>query len=326
VYVPPPGSTPGPIVDMRARLRPMGIGDILDETFRLYRENFTRLVATVAIIEVPYQIILLLVGVGFIGSVQSLPGFNGTTFGQPITPPQAARLSQSSLAFFAFLPIFGIVTVAALTILAAAMAFVISNRYLNRTVTVGQAYGAVVQRIGALLLALLWIVVRFILLVVAISVLAGIFSAAHLGVVALILGLAIIPLTLYFGIAWSLFPQAAVLDGVGGIASTRRSRQLIAGYWWKTFAVVLLTALLVFIVGQIPTAIINGIVGTATGSLVVRTIITGIIGLIVGVLVRPIQVSALTLLFYDLKIRKEAFDLEALVQQAGAPTPTVPYQ
>jgi hypothetical protein len=57
----------------------------------------------------------------------------------------------------------------------------------------------------------------------------------------------------------------------------------------------------------------------------VRTIINGIIGLIVGVLVRPIQVSALTLLFYDLKIRKEAFDLEAMAQQAGAPAPTVPY-
>src|SRR5205085_6290170 len=170
-----------------------------------------------------------------------------------------------------------------------------------------------------------WIVVRFILLIVAVSILAGIFSAVRLGVVSVIVGLAIIPLTLYAGIAWSLFPQAIVLDGVGGIASTRRSRQLIAGYWWKTCAIVLVTALLVLIVGQIPTAIIGSLVGTATGSPVVRTIINGIIGLIVGVLVRPIQVSALTLLFYDLKIRKEAFDLEAMVQQAGAPTPTVPY-
>src|SRR5437763_6212016 len=59
--VPPPGSTPGPMRDMRARLRPMGIGDILDETFRLYRENFALFVATCAVLEVPVQIINFLV-------------------------------------------------------------------------------------------------------------------------------------------------------------------------------------------------------------------------------------------------------------------------
>src|SRR2546423_2949068 len=61
MYAPPPGSTPGPMMDTRARLRPMGIGDILDETFRLYRENFTLFVATCAVLEVPVQIINFLI-------------------------------------------------------------------------------------------------------------------------------------------------------------------------------------------------------------------------------------------------------------------------
>jgi hypothetical protein len=300
------------MMEMRARLRPMGIGDILDETFRLYRENFTRLVATVAVIEVPFQIILLLLTVGFVGSALRWV-------------PQAADLAHAFLTFFVLFLIFGIVTLVAFTIMSAALAVVISNRYLNRTVTVGQAYSAVTRRIGPVLLALLWIFVRVILLIVAYAILAGILSAVHLGMVSNIVGIAAMLLAIYCGIAWSLFPQAIVLDSVGGIASSKRSRELITGYWWKTFAVVLVTALLVLIVGQIPTAIIGRIVGAATGSLSVRTIINGIIGLIVGVLVRPIQVSALTLLFYDLKIRKEAFDLEAMAQQAGAPAPTVPY-
>ena len=42
MYVPPPGSTPGPMRDMRARLRPMGIGDILDETFRFDLETMAQ--------------------------------------------------------------------------------------------------------------------------------------------------------------------------------------------------------------------------------------------------------------------------------------------
>jgi len=43
------------------------------------------------------------------------------------------------------------------------------------------------------------------------------------------------------------------------------------------------------------------------------------------VLLTPIQIVATTLLFYDLKIRKEAFDLEAMVQQAGASAPVSGY-
>ena len=43
---PPPVGVPNPALNLRARLRPMGIGDILDETFRLYRANFALFVAT----------------------------------------------------------------------------------------------------------------------------------------------------------------------------------------------------------------------------------------------------------------------------------------
>src|SRR5918911_885123 len=87
--VPPPGSTPGPMMDMRSRLRPMGIGDILDETFRLYRENFTLFVATCAVLEVPVQIINFLIRL-------SAPVAIRPTLGQPLTPEQARALAAGS--------------------------------------------------------------------------------------------------------------------------------------------------------------------------------------------------------------------------------------
>ena len=80
------------------------------------------------------------------------------------------------------------------------------------------------------------------------------------------------------------------------------------------------------ILTSIPTLVIGAIIGSSAGSLSARLLIIGIVGLIVGVLARPIPIAATTLLFYDLKIRKEAFDLEAMVQQAGVPPPIVPYQ
>jgi hypothetical protein len=164
------------MMEMRARLRPMGIGNILAETFRLYHENFMLFVATCAVIEVPFQIIIVLLTFGLVGSIQPLTAINGTT-GQILTASQAAHLMQSYMqavpTFFALLLATGLVWLVAFAIMSAALAIVICNRYLNRTASVGQTYSAGAQRIGALLLALVWIVVRFILLIIAVAILAG---------------------------------------------------------------------------------------------------------------------------------------------------------
>src|SRR2546423_844137 len=294
--VPPPGSTPGPMMDMRARLRPMGIGDIVDETFRLYRENFMLFVATCAVLEVPVEIINFLIQLSAPVAVPPLRG-------QPLTPGQlsglVARSGASSIA--------GLIGAFAAAIITAALAVVISNRYLNRSVTVGDAYRATMNRLGPLVLAIVWAGIRLILLGIACIVLVG------------------IPFLIYFGVAWSLLSQVVMLENVGAGGASGRSRELIRGYWWKTLGLLIVVWLLVAILTSIPTLVIGAIIGSSAGSLSARLLIIGIVGLIVGVLARPIPIAATTLLFYDLKIRKEAFDLEAMVQQAGAPTPTVPY-
>jgi hypothetical protein len=183
----------------------------------------------------------------------------------------------------------------------------ISNRYLNRSVTVGDAYRATINRLGPLLLAIVWAGVRFILLGIACVVLVG------------------IPFLIYFAVAWSLLSQVVMLGNVGGGGASARSRELIRGYWWKTLGLLIVVWLLVAILTAIPSLAIGGILGSGAGSLSVRLLITGIVGLVIGVLVQPIPIAATTLLFYDLKIRKEAFDLETMVQQANVPTPTAPY-
>src|SRR5438105_13540126 len=119
MYVPPPGSTPGPMGDIRARLRPMGIGDILDETFRLYRENFMLFVATCAVLEVPAQIINVLIRLS--APVATLP-----------MPSQSLTLEQSSAlaAGSAASSIGALIEAFATAIITAALAVAISNRYL----------------------------------------------------------------------------------------------------------------------------------------------------------------------------------------------------
>src|SRR5919199_2298424 len=247
MYVPPPGRTPGPMMDMRARLRPMGIGDILDETFRLYRENFMLFVATCAVLEVPVQIINVLIRLSAPVAIPPTPG-------PSLTPEQASALAAVSAAG----SIGALVGAFAAAIMTAALAVAISNRYLNRSVTVGDAYRATMNRLGPLLIAIIWAGVRLILLGIACIVLVG------------------IPFLIYFAVAWSLLSQVVLLENVGGGGASGRSRELIRGYWWKTLGLLIVVWLLVAILTFIPTVVIGVILRSSASPLLARLLITGI--------------------------------------------------
>jgi hypothetical protein len=294
----PPPYPNNSMANLRARLRPMGIGDILDETFSLYRDNFGLFLATIAVIEVPLQIIIVLFSLSVANASPSTsqPGVASTAATSTVSTGAAIGLGIFGLAL-------AIITIVAYTMMTAALAIVISNRYLGRAATVGDAYRGSLSRIGALILAGIWVGVRVILLALACVVLIG------------------IPFLIYFAVAWTLVSQVIVLEGVGGFAASGRSRELVKGFWWKTLGLVLVTGLLVTILSAVIPSIIGGIVQAAIPSAAVRVIVNGIVGLIIGLLVQPVQFIATTLLFYDLKIRKEAFDLEAMISQVGAPPP-----
>jgi hypothetical protein len=67
---------------------PMTIGQILDQTFKLYRKNLARFLAIIAIIQVPASLITIvaLVGVG-IGTAAFVTSEQG---GSTSMPPSAA--------------------------------------------------------------------------------------------------------------------------------------------------------------------------------------------------------------------------------------------
>lgn len=302
----PPAGTPDPMMNLRARLRPMGVGDILDETFRLYRENFTLFVATCAVIEVPLQIILTALSFGMLSALQPIANLQGIP-AQNYTPAQVNALVGGASAAGGLGLLIALLALVASALVGAALAVAISNRYLGRPVTVGMAYSAAGNRLGSVLVALIWAFIRLIPLILLSVILIG------------------IPFLVYFFVAWSLIPQAIMLEGTSGIGASRRSRELISGYWWKSFGLIVVVAVLLAILSRIPLLIIDSIVSSTVGGLGARTVLEGIVNFIVGVLTMPIQATALTLLFYDLKIRKEAFDLEAMVQRANLATPTTPY-
>jgi hypothetical protein len=101
-----------------------------------------------------------------------------------------------------------------------------------------------------------------------------------------------------------------------------RSWELTRGARGKVFGTVVITAL---ISQAVPGMVINGIgniVGIAGNESLQPVFI--VLASLVGIVLAPILPCAITLLYYDLRVRREAFDLQVLSEQLGTGTGTEP--
>ncbi len=156
------------------------------------------------------------------------------------------------------------------------------------------------------------------------------FAAEHLGplvllaivyVVFLVIGyiLFIIP-GIYLTVVWSVAVPALVFERIGPMAALGRSRHLVGGRWWATFAVLLVGIIAIIAVSFIVGLILGGIASSSsvTGVLVIAAISR----LISALITYPILAALTAVLYVDLRTRKEGFDPRHLSQApSGAPPP-----
>jgi hypothetical protein len=119
----------------------------------------------------------------------------------------------------------------------------------------------------------------------------------------------------------TLINQAIVLEQCGAVAGLRRSWHLTSGWFWRTFWVSTCAAILTYLIGTLPALAISfalGLAGSAPAASLAPSITTAVsqAGLIVAL---PLQIAISTLLYFDLRIRREGYDLEMLARQAEAP-------
>lgn len=62
------------------------------------------------------------------------------------------------------------------------------------------------------------------------------------------------------------------------------------------------------------TSVVGGVATAATGSSAALVVVYAIVSVVTPALLLPLVFIATTLLFYDLKIRKEAFDLQTMAE------------
>lgn len=290
------------------QLRPLSVTELIDATVTLYRNNFALFAGVVALLAVP-QTILSMIYVSLLPSTTATATFNTAT-----STTASFDFSQAYGAAAARSTGTGVIGAIFTVLITGALAQAVAARHLGRSETVLGAYTHIgvapfVRLFLVLILgiaALVALVVLVVLLII-LGVTTGGGSPAII-LLGILLGLVAILLSSYVTPHLYLIPQAIVLEGRGVFAAIRRSWFLVHGSYWHVVGLVFLVGLMVAIVS----GIISGVVSVATlGNPVLSTGATGVVGL----LLQPVSLGAVTLLYFDQRVRKEGFDLEYAAEQ-----------
>ncbi|HEY1940370.1 MAG TPA: hypothetical protein VGJ33_20755 [Candidatus Angelobacter sp.] len=308
----------------------MSAGLVLDRTFQIYRTHFVKLAG----IGLPLPAVLLLLQLVFIPL--GYPPPSGTAVRNPLF------FWTKALEYFsAWLLVYMI----AQAITGAATVYAVSKLHLGETVNIAESYRKTLPRFWSVLRIAWNIFLRFvgaglvtyiacIALVVGLVALTeastgGSASAKGLYVtVAVILGLA--PLfggflwMLYLYANYSLAVPACLVESIPARPALKRSRFLAKGSIRK----IILIYILMFVLGLTLSTVfwLPGQFYTMFhGRSYMFTVLLRSSGsFFAGVLAGPISTIAVALIYYDQRIRKEAFDLQRMMESMGQASPPSP--
>jgi hypothetical protein len=292
-------------------LRPLGVGDVLDRTFTVYKSKPLLFIALSAI----WYLLLILTLIFLAVAV-----FAGTlnTFVQ-----QAGRSNPQLVGeVIAGVVVFGIValvlTILMLAAQSAALVYAGGQRYLARAVTIGEAFRAGLSAAGRLFLAGLAVFFAIFAMWVVVFIAAGVvaFLARGAGAVAfIVIGLAVIVAivgTFYLAASWLIAPVIVVVEKMGPLAALSRSWRLSEGNRWRIIGIQALLGILNLVLSILIAGIFGALDagGGETGQLGVATLVENLINFASTIIWAPVEWIAFTVLYYDLRVRKEAFDLQ----------------
>ena len=309
-------------------LRPLTIGDLFSGAFEAIRSNPKVLFG--------FTIVIMLF-VSLIASVSILvSGLGYESVTSAANDPQALQQSTTELANALLLQIVSTMvqwlsTFTGTSILTGLLAATVSQMTVGRNLTLSEAWAMTRKRLGSLIgsfaLTALITATPIVLWIVAVFVSLAVVADGHrdLWWLSGLAFFAIIPIfiLLYFFQVKLLFaPMCAVLEEIGPVASLKRSWSLVKGEFWPTLGRYLLLNIIIGFIGGFVGFVIGLIGGLVT--LAVTSDPSSPIGLAISMffvmlgsgLLLPFSASFETLMYTDLRIRKENF--AAVLAQAGA--------
>jgi hypothetical protein len=291
-------------------LRPLTLGEILDRTFSLYRSRFWLFVGIAA---VAAGIELVAAGAGRV-LLHHLTKNPATIATGGLVVAYAADI----LYFFIY------------CVTQAATCFAMSEVYLGRPASIASSLRAVRGKWYAWIGIAMW--QSWSLAWVPLALAVPIFVLIGMHLVQQSIALALVMSLLFFGmlcgfvfgfIAYirnSLAIPAKVVEGLGVRKSMRRSKTLAGGAKGRIFVLFLIIWALFLVAGMlaIPIALVMGLTPAAPHVLAEVSLL--LIGFASRSLVSPVLSIGTCLIYFDQRVRREAFDLEFLLgpEQAAA--------
>jgi hypothetical protein len=293
-------------------LRPLTLGELLDRAFLLYRRNFwlfAGIMVFPSCLIIPMRFFFL--------RSQGLP----FPWNRPSPQPQAPAYA------FAFLFVYWIIY----TVAQAAATYAVADAYLGRSSTVRGSYGKIRGRFWRVIGVTFNVGIRvfglMLLLVLLVGSVGGLLAvvlnsanAAPSGtIIAVAVSVAVIggiSLTLWFLLRYAVSLPAVLLEDINGRAAIRRSVQLSQGRRGQIFVAILLGIVVSYAVAimfQGPFYVgiaMMGIKGHLPNWLILGISVSGTLG---GAIATPLLMIILVLCYYDLRIRKEGFDLQYMM-------------
>lgn len=265
-----------------AGLRPLGVGEIIDVAIKVYRERFADLVKAVAVAVAPVFVF------GALIRLSASPGDTARA------PGEATSVDIGDLwSFVAAVFLVAVLGVVASQLASAASFRIISGAYLDEQTTWRESLRFAASKLASLL----WLSV----------VLAFFLVLAFLAFV--------IP-GFYFAVAWTVATPVLLFEGVRGRRALTRSRVLVRGRWWPTLAVIFLSTLFSAIVQTMFAGLFLAVVRDG-GSEAAVALANAAANIAASVITTPFAAAVIAVVYFDLRVRKEGFDLELLTRRIG---------
>ncbi|HEX9265964.1 MAG TPA: hypothetical protein VF965_00620 [Candidatus Limnocylindria bacterium] len=287
------------------QLRPLGVGDVLDRTFTVYRAKPLVFIGLSAI----WYLLLVLVFV-----VLAVAIFAGAlaAFARQATTPSPEQIAGAAAGIIGFVLVAIVVAIIAISAQSASLVHAASRRYLAKDVAIGESFRAGLSASGRLFIAG---VLVFLAIVGVWAVLLIVAAITNQGLAFFLAILAAIVATAYLGCSWLVAPVIVVVEKMGPIAALGRAWRLSGGNRWRILGIQVLLVILNLVLSLLIGALFGGLVaagaqGGTPGQLGVTSIVQSIVNLASTIIWAPVEWIAFTVLYYDLRVRKEAFDLQ----------------
>jgi hypothetical protein len=287
-------------------LRPMEYGEIFNEAVDLYKRNFLLFAGIGAVVFIPYSVFLMI---------------------------------ADQFPILATVAIIGLVIPMAVAY--AAMVKALADRYMGRDASIAASWQYALRRLVPYLLTCLLLVLLFAVVYMVAAMVMGVLIALLLMARSTLLSVLLIPIVIVlfcipvlialFCIYFSL--DVMIVEDRYYFEAIRRSWELARGQWLRIFVILVLTWVLSLIMmvafGMILlplAAFTGGLPGLfrasarLPGAPEVPLVVSLVMGLASGILqsvVTPIYCLLGVLLYFDVRVRKEGYDIELLAQEIG---------